>query len=107
MCEPNARGRRVEVHRDQGAGQPVQHAPLERQDAEEIARNGPMGAAKNDIRLDGDGCGFDRGIGRTLAVSHNDDPFAGQLVKRFERRNVNHLALELIAAVEKWDVWRL
>ena len=79
---------------------------LNGRDSEEIARNGPMGMAKNDMSLGGNGCGFDRRVRRTLAVAHDDDPLGGQLVTRLERRHMDHLALKLIAAVEDWDVRR-
>ena len=44
-----------------------------------------MGMAKNDVGLACNGRRLDRRVGRTLAVSHDDDPLAAEFVAGLER----------------------
>jgi hypothetical protein len=65
-----------------------------------------MGMAKDDLSTVSNGRRFDRRVGRTLAITHDYHPLAGQLVTRLERRHVDNLALELVATFEDGDVRR-
>src|SRR5262245_40307340 len=59
-----------------------------------------MGTGSNACRLDGH-------IGCTLAIAHDNDPLAAQLLTRLECRHVDDLAFELIPPFEEGNVRRL
>ncbi len=93
-------GSRVLVARDQHAGQPVQHAPLEGQDTEEERRQGPARGAYDEVRRLGHGGRFEGRIARALAVTHDGHPLACELFGPLELRHVKDFARETLFAGE-------
>ena len=95
------------IGRDERAGQAVEQAPLERQDAGEPGRQRPVRLADDTVGLGGDGGRFERRVGGALAVAEHRDAAATQLIARVQPRDMHDLAAEVVLAGELRHVWQM